>query len=96
LPLPPGTVSQILPSAARAGYFLECTPNATQDSIAAYLNKALPQAGWHKWNPQTDDAHGCGAQSNAYWQWATSKNAIGWDFRDVTLPEWRITVCSLA
>ncbi|MGH2502828.1 MAG: hypothetical protein ACRDID_09970 [Ktedonobacterales bacterium] len=96
LPLPPGTVSQGLPSAAHADFFLECTPGATQASITAYLNTALPQAGWRAWNSQTDDAHGCGGQSNVYWQWANSQSAIGWDYRDVTLPEWRITVCSLA
>lgn len=93
-PLPPGTISERLPSAAGAGFLLECTPNATQASISAYLNKALSQAGWHKWNPQVDDAYGCGAQANDYWQWATSQQAIGWDFRDTALPLWHITVCS--
>ncbi len=94
LPLPPGTISERLPSAAGAGFLLECTPNATQASISAYLNKALPQAGWHKWNPQVDNAYGCGSQANDYWQWATSQQAIGWDFRETALPLWHITVCS--
>lgn len=96
LPLPPHTVSERLPSAAGAGFSLECTPGATQSSITAYLNQAFPQAGWRKWNPQTDNAYGCGAQPNSYWQWSDGQAAVGWDFLGAGLPEWHITECSLA
>lgn len=98
-PLPPGTVSQILPGAAGAGFFLECTPGATQASITAYFDTALPQAGWRKWNPQTDDAHGCGTEANDYWQWAKGQSAVGWLINGPVgpaLPEWMLTFCSLA
>ena len=96
LPLPPHTVSDILPSAAGAGFYLECTPGATQSSITTYLNQAFPQAGWQKWNPQTDNAYGCGSQPNSYWQWSDGKFAVGWDFQGEGLPKWHLTVCSLA
>lgn len=96
LPLPPHTESYSLPSAAGAGFFLECTPGATASSITVYLNTAFPQAGWRQWDPARDNAGGCGTQPNAYWQWSNGQVAVGWDFRSVTLPEWHITACSLA
>lgn len=100
IPLPPGTVSQMLPSAAGAGYFMECTPGATQASITSYLNTALAAQGWQRWNPQTDNAYGCGSQPNDFWQWATSREAVGWGFSGPTtpgmpaLPQWLLSFCS--
>lgn len=95
-PLPANTVTYRLPSAAGAGFYLECTLGATQASIVAFLNARLPEAGWHPWNPQTDDAGGCGTQYNSYWLWSDSQDAVGWDFNHVTLPEWHLTFCILA
>ena len=96
LPLPPHTTSHMLGAAAGAGFYVECTPNATQSALVASLNVAYQQAGWARWNPATDNAGGCGTQPNAYWQWANGQEAVGWDFRDVSLPEWRLSVCALA
>lgn len=95
-PLPANTVTYMLPGAAGAGFWLECTLGATQASIIAFLNAHLPAAGWHRWNPQTDNAGGCGTEDNTYWQWVNSQDAVGWDFSHVTLPEWHLTFCDLA
>ena len=96
LPLPPHTTSHMLGAAAGAGFYLECTPNATQSALVSSLNAAYQQAGWTRWNPASDNAGGCGTQPNAYWQWANGQEAVGWDFRDVSLPEWHLSVCALA
>lgn len=96
LPLPPHTTSHTLGAAAGAGFYVECTPNATQSSLVTSLNASFQQAGWARWNPANDNAGGCGTQPNAYWQWANGQEAVGWDFRDVALPEWHLSVCALA
>lgn len=95
-PLPPHTVSETQGGSAGAGFSIECTPGATQASITAYLNQAFPQAGWKKWNPQTDNANGCGTEANDYWQWTNGQVAVGWDFNLMTMPEWHLAECSLA
>lgn len=95
-PLPANTVTYRRGAAAGAGFYLECTLGATQASIIAFLNAQLPNAGWHPWNPQTDDAGGCGTEANSYWLWVDSQDAVGWDFNHVTLPEWHLTFCILA
>jgi hypothetical protein len=95
-PLPANTVTFRLPGAAGAGFYLECTLGATQASITTFLNAQLPAAGWHQWNPQVDDAGGCGTEANSYWLWVKGQQAVGWDFQAVTLPEWHLTFCDLA
>lgn len=86
----------MLGAAAGAGFYVERTPSATQSALVASLNAAYQQAGWTRWNPASDNAGGCGTQPNAYWQWANGQEAVGWDFRDVSLPEWHLSVCALA
>lgn len=95
-PLPPNTVSGSPNGAAGASFHIECTPGATAASITADLNSALSQAGWRRWNPQMDNAHGCGTEPNAYWQWSRNGVAVGWDFGGSRLPMWQIAFCSLA
>ena len=95
-PLPANTVTYRRGAASGAGFYLECTLGATRASITAFFNAHLPAAGWHPWNPQVDNAGGCGTQDNAYWLWVNSQDAVGWDFNHVTLPEWHLTFCILA
>ncbi len=95
-PLPPGTVSHGPNGAAGAGFWIECTPSTSQQAIAAFLNTALPQAGWRQWNPQSDDARGCGTQPNDYWKWTKGGSAVGYRFTVYALPQWELVFCDLA
>ncbi len=95
-PLPPGTVSSGPNGAAGAGFWIECTPSTSQQAIVSFLNTALPQAGWRQWNPQSDDARGCGTQSNDYWKWTKGESAVGYRFTVLTLPRWQLAFCDLA
>lgn len=99
-PLPPGTVSSGPNGAAGAGYWIECTPAATEQSITTFFATKLPQLGWRRWNPATDNANGCGTQANDFWQWTkgegASGSAVGWQFNPPGLPQWNLVFCALA
>ena len=95
-PLPPGTVSSGPNGTAGAGYYIECTPATSQQAILAYLNTALPQAGWRPWNPQTENANGCGTLPNDYWKWVNGQSAVGYRFTVFALPRWELVFCDLA
>lgn len=92
LPLPPHTVSGVPNGAAGAGYSLECTPGATQASIAAFFASALPGAGWRPFDPQTDSTS-CG-EPNTFWKYLKGDGALGWDFTGSRLPLWQLVVCA--
>ena len=94
-PLPPGTISSGPNGAAGAGFWNECTPGSTEQSIVAFLNAALPKAGWQQWNPQTRDANGCGTEANDYWKWYKGDAAVGYTFIPNYLPKWMLAFCSL-
>ena len=69
---------------------------ATQTSITDFLNSSLASAGWQAWNPQTEDAYGCGAQPNDFWKWSKSDAAVGWNVQTSALPFWLLVFCSLS
>ncbi len=94
-PLPLHTVSSYTSGAAEAGFWIECTPSATQESITAFLNASLPQAGWRPWNPQSDNANGCGTEANDFWQWAKGDSAVGYNLSAFSLPRWGLVFCNL-
>ncbi|HEY7781940.1 MAG TPA: hypothetical protein VIC85_17245 [Ktedonobacterales bacterium] len=100
-PVPPGTISTFLSGAAGAGFWMECTPNSTAQNITAYLTLALRRAGWSRWNPQANNANGCGTEPNDFWQWTQSSStggtAVGWRFGTpgLGLPRWSLVFCSL-
>jgi hypothetical protein len=95
-PLPPHTVSTFTSGAAGAGFWIECTPSATQASITSFLSSALPQVGWRPWDPQTDNAQGCGTEPNDFWKWAKGDSAVGYLFVMNWLPRWNLVFCSLS
>ena len=95
-PVPPDTVSTGPNGAAGAGFWIECTPGMTASSIEGYLASALPKAGWQPWNPQTQNANGCGTQANNYWQWYKDGSAVGYTVVQSALPQWRLAFCALA
>jgi hypothetical protein len=95
-PLPPGTISSGPNGAAGAGYWIECTSGATEQSIVSYLNAALPNAGWRPWNPQTQNANGCGTQANDYWKWYRGDSAVSYSVTLSSLPQWSLVFCSLS
>lgn len=94
--LPPHTVWKFTSGAAGAGFFIACTLGATQATIDTFLNATLLRAGWQQWNPQTEDANGCGTEPNDYWRWSKSGTAVGWSFTGPPLPSWLLTICDLA
>jgi hypothetical protein len=67
--LPANTVSNFLSGAAGAGFWGECTPDASSDAIDSFLDGELPREGWQRWDPRTQDAHGCGTEPNDFWRW---------------------------
>jgi hypothetical protein len=69
---------------------------ATPASITTFLNAALASAGWQAWNPQTEDAHGCGTEPNDFWQWSKTGVAVGWNVQTSALPFWLLAFCDLA
>jgi hypothetical protein len=74
---------------------------ATPTSITNFLNTALARAGWQAWNPQTENAHGCGTEPNDFWKWSKSGVAVGWNAQTSAspytgLPFWLLAFCDLA
>lgn len=98
IPLPAHTVSYRLSAASGAFFYLECSPtDATPASITAFLDSKLPASGWSRWNPQTDNAGGCGTQANSFWQWVKGGVAVGWNMDGVPpWPNWTLAFCALA
>jgi hypothetical protein len=97
-PLPPNTISTYPNGASGGSVLYECTPGATEASISAYLNTALPQAGWQPWDPHTETAY-CGIKANTYWLWTkggAKGTVVGWDFTGQHLPVWTLDFCDLA
>jgi hypothetical protein len=94
--LPPNTVWKFTSGAAGTGFYSACTPGATQDAIDTFLNAALPRAGWQRWDPQTENAHGCGTEPNDFWRWSKSGEAVGWSATGPMLPSWELAFCNLA
>jgi hypothetical protein len=95
-PLPPGTVSSGPNGTAGAGFWMECTPGMTASAIEGYLTSGLLKAGWQPWNPQTQNANGCGTEPNNYWKWYKGGAAVGYVIEPSTLPQWQLVFCSLA
>lgn len=94
-PVPPQTVSVYTSGAAGAGFWIECTPSATPDSLAAFMNAALLQAGWIRWDPQTQNANGCGTEPNTFWQWVQGETAVGYNMTVIPMPRWSLAFCDL-
>ena len=92
--LPPNTVTDGSNGASGAGYYVECTPGATSTSIKTFFNTTLPQSGWRAFNPQTDQPS-CN-EPNSYWNWIKGNQAIGYNFTEFALPQWRLAVCEHA
>lgn len=93
--VPPHTISSVGNGAARAGFFIECTPNVTATYISTYVENALIKEGYRRWNPQTDNANGCGTEPNANWMWVKGQEAIEYDFTGFTLPKWSLVLCGV-
>lgn len=103
-PLPPNTISSYPNGASGGSTVYECTPNATQASITDYLNTALPQAGWQRWDPTTETAY-CGIEANTFWLYSkggAKGEAVGWSvagsggLEGPPLPMWMLAFCDLA
>jgi hypothetical protein len=73
---------------------LACTPGATSGAIDTFLNAELPEAGWRRWDPQTERSNGC-AHANDFWRWSKGGEAVGWDSGEPP-PSWDLAFCNLA
>jgi hypothetical protein len=67
----------------------------SQQAIVAYLNTALPQAGWVPVTPQNSDQIKCGLFSHDFWLWIKGDSAVGYSFPDQARPQWQLGFCSL-
>lgn len=91
--LPPNTVWNEEGSAAGGNMVLACTPRTNSGAIDAFLNAELAQAGWKRWDPQTETATAC-AHNNDYWRWSKGAEAVGWSY-DAPPPMWTLAFCNL-
>jgi hypothetical protein len=86
IPLPPGTLVQNfgMGYAGDGAVYYFCTPGAKQAVVTAYMDAALPAAGWTSNNPP-----GCNFPPG---QWYKGRYAIQIVFDGSSLPKWSIAI----
>ncbi len=88
IPLPPGTLvnkHSMGIMAGSAGFYL-CTPETTEAAITAFMNSALPAAGWMR-----NSVRACNAPS---YQWFKGKYGMDIVFDSSLFPNvWVLDIC---
>jgi hypothetical protein len=90
MPLPPGTLVETLVMAYNpvgAVYYV-CTPGATPAAITAYMESALPAAGWTRNSPQ-----GCNVPPGLWYKGHYGIQVVVSGFSP---PEWALDITNLS